>query len=63
MWMYCRKADHQVYPEDDLCGTDAKWRVTKNGSRTPHPNRNAKMTQYKWDDSKWNDDEFKQVFN
>ena len=62
MWMYCRKADFQVYPEDDMCGTDAKWRISKNGSRTPHPNRNEKMTQYKWDNEKWNSGEFIKTF-
>lgn len=53
MYMYCRKADNNVYPENELCNVvdnKPRWRVTRKGELAPHPRGN----HYKFFD--WSDD-------
>ena len=57
MYMYCRKADLNVYPKDDMCNYNSetnkpRWRVTKKGVLAPHPKRGNHYNFFDWSDDK-----------
>jgi len=55
-YMYCRKADKNVYPKDDMCNfnTETKkprWRITKKGEMAGHP-RGDHFKYFDWSEDK-----------